>query len=99
MAPPRGPVLVPAAPCCYGGRITYRHSHQPAMPETAIPQAPISNVKNVAHDAERRSLLLDRCIEVDPVVCSCRLHVHGPAGIYLACIHIKRSNKMFYRLS
>src|SRR5437016_354555 len=55
-------------PCCYGGWIIHGHSYQPAMPETAIPHAPITNIKNVTHNAERRPLLLNRCSKVDAVV-------------------------------
>ena len=55
-------------PCCYAGGIIYRHAYQPAMIEAAIHHTPISNIKNAAHDAERRSLLLGRCREGDPVV-------------------------------
>src|SRR5262245_2034123 len=39
-------------PCCYTGWIIYRHSHQPAMKRAAIRHAPISNIKNVAHDGQ-----------------------------------------------
>ena len=65
------------------------------MTETAIPHAPIANIQNVAHDAERRSLLLNRCSEVDSVVCSCCLHVHGPAGIDVTRIHVKGKDEVF----
>ena len=47
-------------PCCHAGRIVYRDAYEPAMKRTAISHAPIANIKNVAHDAECRSLLLDR---------------------------------------
>src|SRR5439155_17367572 len=77
------------SPCCYGGWIVYRHPHQPAMIGTAISHAPITNIKNVTHDAEGRSLLLDLRSEVDPVVGGCRLHVHGPAGIDVARVNVK----------
>jgi hypothetical protein len=76
-------------PCCYAGWIIYRHAHQPAMVKAAIPHAPIPNIKNVARDGERRSLLLDRCSELHPVVYSHRLHVYGPAGIDGARVHVK----------
>src|SRR5580704_1795766 len=56
------------SPCCYAGRIIYRHSHQPAMKVVAILHTPIPHIENVAHDGERRSLLLDRWNKVDPVV-------------------------------
>src|SRR5262249_23890083 len=54
--------------CCYAAWVIYRHSHQPAMIDAAIPHAPISNIQNVAHDPECRSLLLDRCNEGTLVV-------------------------------
>ena len=56
------------SPCCYAGRIVYRHAYEPAMKNAAIPHAPIADIKNVAHDAERRPLLLDLRSEVDAVV-------------------------------
>src|SRR4029077_16678008 len=83
-------------PCRYAGWIIYRHAHQPAMIEVAIIHAPISNIKNVAHDAERRSLLLDRCSEGCAVVLSRQLHVHRPAGVDGTRVHVKRNDVMFY---
>ena len=56
------------SPCCYAGWIVNRDAYEPAMKGTAISHAPKSNIKNVAHDAQRRSLLLDLRSEVDPVV-------------------------------
>src|ERR1700756_4005176 len=81
-------------PCCYAGWIIDRDAHEPAMPNTEIPHTPISNIKNVAYNPECRSLLLGLRGEVDPVVCSCRLHVYGPAGIDVACVHVKGYDKM-----
>ena len=66
------------------------------MKEAAIPHAPISNIKNVAHDGERRSLQLNRCSEGRAVVLSRRLHVHRPAGVDGARVHVKRNDVMFY---
>src|SRR5215472_5441759 len=39
-----------SSPCCYAGRIVYRHAYEPAMKEAAISHTTIANVKNVAHD-------------------------------------------------
>jgi len=75
------------SPCPNAGWIIYRHSHQPAMKRIAVPHAPISDIKNAVHDGQRRSLLLDRCSEVYPVVCGHRLHVYGPAWIDGARVH------------
>lgn len=86
-------------PSHYTGRVAYRHSYEPAMKKAAIHHTPISNIKNVSHDAESRPLLLDRRSEGHSVVCNCRLHVHGPAGIDIACIHIKREDKVFLGLA
>ena len=46
--------------------------------------------------AERRSLLLDRWSEGRAVVLSCQLHVHRPARIDGARVHVKRNDVMFY---
>src|SRR5260370_42265478 len=81
-------------PCCYVGRMVYRHAHKPAMIGTAIHHTPIANIKNVAHDAQRRSLLLDGCIKVYAVVCSC-VYIYRPARIDVACVNIQREDKMF----
>ena len=71
------------------------------MIRIAIPYAPISNIKNVACDAQCRSLLLDRPSEGRVVVLGCRFHVHRPAliGINVSRVHVKRSDVMFYRRS
>ena len=61
---------------------------------TAIPHASVPDIKNITYDAEGRSLLLDLRNEVDAIVRSCRLHVHGPTGIDVARIHVKRQDKM-----
>ena len=45
--------------------------------------------------AERRSLLLDRWSEGRAVVLSRRLHVHRPAGIDVARVHVKGNDVMF----
>ena len=89
--PPDGAV----GPCRHASRIIYRHSHQPAMINVAIRHAPISNIKNVAHDGERRVLHLVRWNEGRAVVLSCQLHVHRPAGIDGARVHVKRNDVMF----
>src|SRR5437667_570258 len=80
---------VAGSPCHHAGWIIYRHAHKPATKEAAIAQTPISNIKNIAHDAKRRSLLLDRCSEGHAVECSRFLYVHGPARIDLTSIHVK----------
>jgi hypothetical protein len=82
-------------PCSYAAGIIYRHAHQPAMKTVAVLHTPISNIKNVTHDAERRSLLLDRCSEGRAVVLSCRLHVYRPAWVDGARVHAKRNDVMF----
>src|SRR5216110_2454707 len=82
-------------PCCYAGWVIYRHAHQPAMIAVAIRHAPIPNVKNVAYDAERRPLLLDRCSEGRAVVLSRQRHVHRPAWVDGARVHVKRNDVMF----
>ena len=84
------------SPRCYAGWIIYRHAYQPAMITAAIIHAPISNVENITHDAERRSLLLDRWSEGRAVVLGCHLHVHRPPGIDGARVHVKRKDVMFY---
>ena len=77
--------------------LDYLSARPPASHDSRIiPQTPISNIKNVAYNAERWSLLLDRCSERRAVVLSCRLHVNGPAGIDVARIQIKREDKMLY---
>src|SRR5437016_1027986 len=81
-------------PCCYAGWVVYRHAHQPAMIKVAILHAAIADVKNVIHDGECRSLLLDLRSENSAVVCSCRLHVHRPAGIRHASIQAKGQDEM-----
>src|SRR5207244_4278027 len=53
-APYCAAVLRARGPCQHVGWIIYRHSHKPATIEAAIAQTPISNIKNIAHDAERR---------------------------------------------
>ena len=66
------------------------------MIDAAIPHAPISNIQNVAHDPERRSLLLDRCNEGTFVVwLNGQLHVHRPAWVDGARVHVKRNDVMF----
>ena len=55
-------------PCCHAGRIVYRDAYEPAMKRTAIHHTPVTNIKNVAHDAECRSLLLNGWIKV---LCRC----------------------------
>src|SRR5207247_9082092 len=87
------------SPCCHAGGIVYRHAHEPAMKRTAIAHTPIANIKNVAHDAECRPLLLNRWIKVYAVVCSCRLNVHGPAGVYVACVHVQGKYEVFLCLA
>src|SRR5215470_14083241 len=82
-------------PCCYTGRIIYGHSHQPPIKKVAIPVAPISNVKNVAHNGERRALALDLWSESPTIVLSRQLHVHRPAGIDGAGVHVKGNDVMF----
>src|SRR5439155_21146896 len=77
-------------PCRYGGWIINRHAQQPAMIEVAIIQAPICDIKNVAQDGERGSLRLSRWSEGRAVVLGGHLHVHRPAGIDGARVHIKR---------
>ena len=96
---PHAPADGAGGPCRYAGWIIYRHAYQPAMKEAAIRHTPISNIKNVTHDAERRSLLLDRSSEGYAIVCSCRAHVHGPAAIDVACIHINGKDEMFLSLA
>ena len=49
------------------------------MIQVAIIQAPISNIKNVAQNGQRRSLTLGRWSEGRAVVLGCHLHVNGPA--------------------
>src|SRR6266496_1037432 len=44
---------IAGGPCCYTGWIIYRHSHQPAMIEAGIPEAPISDIKNVVLEVQR----------------------------------------------
>src|SRR4029077_2130588 len=85
-------------PCRNASWIIYRHSHQPAMVKVAIPHAPIPDIKNfgVAHDSQRRSLLLDRRSEGRAVVLSRHLHVHRPARIDGARVHVKGNDVMFY---
>ena len=83
---PYSPASDAGGPCCYAGRIIYRHANQPATIVAMIRETPIWHIKNVAYHAERRSLQLDRCSERHPVVRSCRLHVNGPAGICVARI-------------
>src|SRR5262249_40854721 len=68
-------------PRCYAGWIVDRHTHQPAMPRGAVINAPIPNIKNVANDAERRSLRLDRGSEGRTVVLGCGLHIHRPTRV------------------
>src|SRR6266850_5038206 len=77
------------SPCCHAGRIVYGHAYEPAMKKTTIAHTPIADIKNVAYDAECRSLLLNRWNKIQAVVCGCRLNVHGPAGLDVACIHIQ----------
>ena len=57
-----------AGPRRNAGGIIDWYAYQPAMIVTAIPHAPIPNIKNVAYDAECRSLLLDLRIKVDAIV-------------------------------
>src|SRR5206468_46246 len=83
-------------PCRYAGRIIYWHAHQPAMIKVAIINAPIRNIKNVAHDGERSSLRLSRWSEGRAIVLGCQLHVHRPARIDGARVHIKGNDVMFY---
>src|SRR5262249_10858828 len=83
------------SPCCHAGRIVYRDAYKPAMKRTAVPHAPVTNIKNVAHDAECRSLLLNGWIKVYAVVCSCRLNVHGPAGIEVAAATFRERMRCF----
>lgn len=68
--------------------ITYRHSHQPAAIKIAILHTPISNINNVIHDGECRSLLLDLRPEGHPVIQNRRRHVHGPAWIDNSGVHV-----------
>src|SRR4029453_2394782 len=82
-------------PCCYTGWIIYRHAHQPAIKKVAIPVAPISNIKNVAYDGERRALHLVRRNESCAVILSRQLHVHRPAGFDSARTPFKRNDVMF----
>src|SRR4030095_13846736 len=81
--------------CCYAGRIIYRHSHQPAMKEAAIVLAPISNIKNVAYDGQRRSLRLDPWSESRAVVLSPQFHVHRPARVDVTRVQVKGNDVMF----
>jgi len=69
------------------------------MIHTAIRHTPISNVNDAGHDAERRPLLLDRCCEGLTVICGRRRHIHRPAGVDLACVHVKGNDEMFYGLA
>ena len=64
------------------------------MKRTAIPHTPIADIKNVAHDTECRSLHLNRCLEVYAVVCGCRLNVHRPARVDVACVYIQRKDEV-----
>ena len=82
-------------PCCYAGRIVYWYAYEPAVKRTAIRHTAVADVKNVAHDAECRSLLLDGRIKVYAVICSCRFDVHGPAGVDVACVHIQGKDEVF----
>ena len=91
---PYSPASDAGGPCCYAGRILYRHAYQPAPVVAPIRETPIRHIKNVAYDAERWSLQLDRCSERHPVVRSPLLHVNGPAGICVARVKIKREDKM-----
>src|SRR5215475_15199212 len=88
-----------AGPRRYSRGIIYGHAHKPAVKHTAIRHAPIPNIKNVTHDAERWSLLLNRCIEGFAVICSRLRHVHWPAGVDVACIYVKGNDEMFYGLT
>src|SRR5206468_2249808 len=82
-------------PCCHAGRIVYWHAYQPAMKRTAIRHTAVADIKNVAYDAECRSLLLNRRIKLYAVVCSCRLNVHRPARVDIACVHIQGKDEVF----
>ena len=66
------------------------------MKEVAIGHTPVPDIKNVAYDAERWSLLLDRGIEGLTVICSRRRHVHRPAWVDVACVYVKGNDEMFY---
>src|SRR5206468_7235820 len=94
-AAPGGTVSGARGPCRYAGWIIYRHAHQPAIKGGAIRHATISNIKNVAHDPECSSLLLDRCREGRAVVLGRQLHVHRPAGVDGTRVHVKRNDVMF----
>ena len=86
-------------PSRYAGWIIDGHAHEPAMIQATISHAPIADIENVAHDAERRSLLLDRWSKLKTVISRCRLHVHGPARIDVAGIQTKGKDEMFLGLA
>ena len=65
------------------------------MKDVAIRVAPISNIKNVAHNAERRTLHLVRWNESRAIVLSRQLHVHRPARIDATRVHVKGNDVMF----
>jgi hypothetical protein len=65
------------------------------MIEIAIIQAPVSNIKSVAHYGQGRSLTLGRWSEDRSVELDHRLHVNRPPGIDVPRVHIKRNNVMF----
>src|SRR4029453_19302403 len=82
-------------PCCYTGRIIYRYAHQPSIKNVTIPVAPICNINNVAHDAERRTLHVVRWNESRAILMSRQLHIHRPARVNGPRVHVKRNNVMF----
>src|SRR4030095_2530227 len=65
------------------------------MVDTAIQQTSIWHVQNVTDDAERRPLSLNRRRKSRAVEYRDLFHIHGPARIDVAGVHIKREDEMF----
>src|SRR5437660_4528421 len=64
------------------------------MPETAIQETAIRHVKNVVYNPKCGPLRLYGWCKRRAVINCDLAHVHRPAGIDVACVHIKREDEM-----
>jgi hypothetical protein len=77
------------------GWIVYLYTYNPTVIASAITE--VSRVRHVhdpVHKSECTSLFLHQRAEDYPVVHGCGVHIHGPACIRGARVHIQRINEM-----
>ena len=76
-------------------RIIDAHANDPAVIIAAVPGVSgVSHIHDPVYESQSTALFLDEGIESDAIVNGGGVHVHGPAWVRRACVHIQRIDKM-----